>query len=80
MTGLGHNSIIFMIECQAQLLINALREMWDKKAKTMEIKEEALNEFVAEWKERIDKSSWSSKNCTRLLFRKSQNHSYFIHL
>ena len=31
MTGLGHNSIIFMIECQAQLLINALREMWDNK-------------------------------------------------
>ena len=31
MTGLGHNSIIFMIECQTQLLINALREMWDNK-------------------------------------------------
>ena len=31
MTGLGHHSIIFMIECQTQLLINALREMWDNK-------------------------------------------------
>ena len=34
-------------------------------AQAMEIKEEALQEFVEEWKVRIDKSTWSSKNCVR---------------
>lgn len=63
MTGLGHNSIIFMIECQIQILINALRHMFDRKAECVTVKDSIIEEVMSEWEERIDKSVWSPKNC-----------------
>ena len=53
MTGLGHNSIIFMIECQMQLLLNVLRQMWSSKATTAVAKSEAIETFMTEWRTRI---------------------------
>jgi len=64
MTGLGHNSIIFMIECQVQLIVNVLREMFTAKAETAEIKPIAIQKFMEEWRTRIDRSVWNPKNCT----------------
>lgn len=78
MTGLGHNSIIFMIggtlkilsqiyqnilECQLQLLINVLREMWSNKSQVATVKNDSLQKFTSEWRVRIDKSTWAPTNC-----------------
>jgi len=44
-TGLGHNSIIYMIECQANYVCKGLKLMLEKKAKSVVLKPEVLNNF-----------------------------------
>ena len=63
MTGLGHSSIIFMIECQTQLLVNILREMWSRKATRVEVKPSATDRLLREWETKVDKSVWRPGNC-----------------
>ena len=57
------SSIIFMIECQCQFIINILREKWRRKAKVVAIKESATNKFLEQWRKDIDKSVWRPGNC-----------------
>ena len=45
-------------------MINVLKEMWSSSSRVAIVKNKSLKEFVSEWKNRIDESSWSSKNCT----------------
>ena len=63
MNGLGHNSIIFMIECWLQIIINAIRHLLSRKAECVPIKEEKLSEMMKEWTRRVDKSVWAPSTC-----------------
>jgi len=64
MTVLGHNSMIFMIECQAQLIINVIRESLSKNASKTVVRSEALESFMSRWANQIDGSVWAPKNCS----------------
>jgi len=44
-TGLGHNSVIFMIECQMDYIIQAIRTMMDKDISKLEVKPESEESF-----------------------------------
>ncbi|MEO7001289.1 MAG: NAD(P)/FAD-dependent oxidoreductase [Ktedonobacterales bacterium] len=59
-TGLGHNSMVFMIESQVAYTLDALRQMERRKARVVEVEEQAQAAFVAEAQRRMQTTVWSS--------------------
>jgi len=45
-TGLGHNSIIYMIECQANYTIDAIKKLLNSGAKSIAVKEDVLDDYI----------------------------------
>jgi hypothetical protein len=62
-TGLGHNSVVFMIEAQIQYVADALRTMRERRATTVEVREEAVEAYDAEIQERLQGSVWNTGGC-----------------
>jgi cation diffusion facilitator CzcD-associated flavoprotein CzcO len=61
-TNLGHNSIIFMIECQANYVISAVKNMAKLNLKTLDLKANKMVEFADYLKARLATSVWE-KDC-----------------
>lgn len=61
--GLGHNSIIFMIECQVNYIIQLLRHMMKEEYRTVEVKEAAQNAFGEYLRSHLRGTVWASANC-----------------
>ena len=61
--GLGHNSIIYMIESQITYVLDALRLLRARGAGTIEVTRQAQDEFCAEIDERTDGSVWTAGGC-----------------
>ncbi len=59
-TGLGHNSVIFMIESQVHYVIECLKKMKAKQAQTMEVKEEVQTRFNEWVQQGLKNTVWSS--------------------
>jgi cation diffusion facilitator CzcD-associated flavoprotein CzcO len=57
-TGLGHNSIIFMIECQVRLVMSCLRAMRKSDIATIEPRPEAVRTFNDEMQRRLTGTVW----------------------
>ena len=55
-TNLGHNSIIFMIECQVTYILDCLKKMNESKAASMTLKQSAMEEYADFLKARMDTS------------------------
>jgi cation diffusion facilitator CzcD-associated flavoprotein CzcO len=55
-TNLGHNSIIFMIECQVNYVLSCLDKMEAQNATSMDLKPAAMAEFADFLKARMDTS------------------------
>ncbi len=55
-TNLGHNSIIFMIECQVTYVLSCLEKMEAQNATSMDLKPSAMAEFADFLKARMDTS------------------------
>ena len=55
-TNLGHNSIIFMIECQVNYILDCLDKLADNNAGSMKLKQSAMSEFADFLKARMDTS------------------------
>jgi cation diffusion facilitator CzcD-associated flavoprotein CzcO len=62
-TGLGHNSIVFMIESQVQYVLGALRAMRRKGARTLEVLPEAQAAYNAEIDRMTEGTVWVSGGC-----------------
>jgi cation diffusion facilitator CzcD-associated flavoprotein CzcO len=62
-TGLGHNSIVFMIESQVNYVADALRTMRRRGARTVEVRPEAQAAYNAELQERTRGTVWVSGGC-----------------
>jgi cation diffusion facilitator CzcD-associated flavoprotein CzcO len=62
-TGLGHNSVVFMIEAQIQYVADALRTLREQGATTVEVREEAVEAYDAEIQERLKGSVWNTGGC-----------------
>ena len=58
-TNLGHNSIIFMIECQVKLIMNSLKLMQKKQAGTIEVTESAVDQFDQKLQSDLGKLVWN---------------------
>ncbi|MFC3150252.1 flavin-containing monooxygenase [Litoribrevibacter euphylliae] len=59
-TGLGHNSVIFMIESQVHYVIECLKKMKTKNAQTMEVKPEIQTQFNEWIQNGLKNTVWSS--------------------
>ncbi|MGB9382842.1 flavin-containing monooxygenase [Candidatus Binatus sp.] len=59
-TNLGHNSIIFMIECQANYILNCLKELDESGASAIDLRREVMDEFDANQQKELQQRVWAS--------------------
>ena len=62
-TGLGHNSLVFMIEAQLEYLMDALRTMDARGATRIEVRTAAQDAYNAYIQSRMDRTVWNSGGC-----------------
>jgi cation diffusion facilitator CzcD-associated flavoprotein CzcO len=62
-TGLGHNSVVLMIEAQVQYVMSCLALMRREKRKVMEVRAETQTNFVEEVHRRLQSTVWQSGGC-----------------
>jgi cation diffusion facilitator CzcD-associated flavoprotein CzcO len=59
-TNLGHNSIIFMIECQVAYVMQCLEEMRRRGAARLEVKAGAMRRYNEEVQDQLRRSVWNA--------------------
>jgi cation diffusion facilitator CzcD-associated flavoprotein CzcO len=62
-TGLGHNSLLFMIEAQLSYVLDALRQMRARGATRLEVRREAQEAYNAYIQRRLVRSVWNTGGC-----------------
>jgi cation diffusion facilitator CzcD-associated flavoprotein CzcO len=62
-TGLGHNSVVFMIEAQITYVAEALRTLRERGARTLEVRREAQAASNAEIQRRLQGTVWNTGGC-----------------
>ena len=63
-TGLGHSSMVFMIESQVQYILSALQTMRAKNVKTLDVREGAQTLYNQRLHARLNQTVWSKGGCT----------------
>jgi cation diffusion facilitator CzcD-associated flavoprotein CzcO len=59
-TGLGHNSMVYMIESQIQYVLDALRTMERAEADTVEVRREAVESYNDAIEEQLEDTVWNT--------------------
>jgi hypothetical protein len=59
-TGLGHNSIVFMIEAQVDYIIKCIKLVKAKGVDYLDVKPEAMTRFLGEVTQALQGTVWSS--------------------
>ena len=62
-TGLGHSSMILMIEAQVEYIMQALKMINAKKAKYIDVKKEAQKEYNEKLQQDLSNTVWQSGGC-----------------
>ena len=62
-TGLGHNSVVLMIEAQVRYTMNCLKLMKRRKQRVLEVRPEIQQSFVEEIYRRMGTTVWQSGGC-----------------
>ncbi len=62
-TGLGHNSVVFMIECQVTYTIDAIKEMVTKNVKSIAVKSEVNTKYQSWVQEWMKNKVFNSPSC-----------------
>ncbi|NYH79502.1 cation diffusion facilitator CzcD-associated flavoprotein CzcO [Actinopolyspora biskrensis] len=62
-TGLGHNSVVFMIECQINYVLSILRPMLRGEFTQADVRQSAQNEFNSRIQSRLKGAVWSAGGC-----------------
>jgi cation diffusion facilitator CzcD-associated flavoprotein CzcO len=62
-TGLGHNSVVFMIESQVRYVIECLRLLARTRARALEVRPEAQRAFNRRLRARLDPLVWNAGGC-----------------
>jgi cation diffusion facilitator CzcD-associated flavoprotein CzcO len=62
-TGLGHNSVVFMIESQVQHVMSCLRLLAGQGAEAIEVKASALRRFNDGIQRRLSRAVWGQGGC-----------------
>jgi len=59
-TGLGHNSLIFMIESQVRYIVQCLKLLEKRDAKYMDVRHDRLRRYNEELEHRLEDTVWTS--------------------
>jgi cation diffusion facilitator CzcD-associated flavoprotein CzcO len=59
-TGLGHNSMIFVIESQVNYIMDALKKLKQRKAKFMDVKPEVQKAYNDDIQEKLKRTVWAT--------------------
>jgi cation diffusion facilitator CzcD-associated flavoprotein CzcO len=62
-TGLGHNSVVFMIESQARYVVECLRLLARTRARALDVRREAQREFNRRLRARLGPKVWNAGGC-----------------
>jgi cation diffusion facilitator CzcD-associated flavoprotein CzcO len=62
-TGLGHNSIVFMIESQLNYLMECIQQMGRGGAEVFEVRENVQEKFNARLQRQLEGTVWNSGGC-----------------
>jgi cation diffusion facilitator CzcD-associated flavoprotein CzcO len=62
-TGLGHNSIVFMIESQLNYVVECLEHMEQRGSEVFEVREEVQDAFNGRIQRRLQGTVWNSGGC-----------------
>lgn len=62
-TGLGHNSMIFMIESQVNYLADAIATMKRRRIRSVEVRAEAQQGFTRMLRRKLSRSVWNTGGC-----------------
>ncbi|HEX2316291.1 MAG TPA: NAD(P)/FAD-dependent oxidoreductase [Thermomonospora sp.] len=62
-TGLGHNSVVFMIEVQIQHILSCLRLLAERRADTIEPRPDATRRFNDRLHRRLRRAVWNEGGC-----------------
>jgi cation diffusion facilitator CzcD-associated flavoprotein CzcO len=74
-TGLGHNSILFMIECQVRYVLDAILTMRRERWASVDVRESVQEAYVAELDRRSVDTVWLSGGCTSYYIDGGRNFS-----
>jgi cation diffusion facilitator CzcD-associated flavoprotein CzcO len=62
-TGLGHNSVVLMIEAQVRYVMSCLQLMKRRKRHVLEVRPEKQKQFVTDIHRRLESTVWQSGGC-----------------
>jgi cation diffusion facilitator CzcD-associated flavoprotein CzcO len=62
-TGLGHNSVVLMIEAQVSYVMQCLKMMRQRKIAVMEVRPETQQNFAAKMRDRLSRTVWQAGGC-----------------
>lgn len=62
-TGLGHNSVVFMAECQVNYIVQLIAEMIRLDARVVELKKSTEEEEMELLDEQMKKTVWGTESC-----------------
>jgi len=74
-TGLGHNSMIYMIESQTNYIIDAVQKMLKQGLKSIEVKKEVQTAFNEEIQKKLEGTIWLSGCKSWYLSADGKNHT-----
>jgi cation diffusion facilitator CzcD-associated flavoprotein CzcO len=62
-TGLGHNSMVFMIESQLNYVMGALRTMRERGARTLEVRGDVVQAYGERLEKEMEGTVWTAGHC-----------------
>ncbi|SFP26906.1 Predicted flavoprotein CzcO associated with the cation diffusion facilitator CzcD [Amycolatopsis arida] len=62
-TGLGHNSVVFMIESQVRYVAEAIRYVEDNDAAAIDVRADTQAQFNADIQRKLEKGIWTQGGC-----------------
>jgi cation diffusion facilitator CzcD-associated flavoprotein CzcO len=62
-TGLGHNSMVFMIESQVEYILRALKTMRDERADAIEVRPQVERSYNEQIQQKLGRAIWSTGGC-----------------
>ncbi|MGY2282573.1 flavin-containing monooxygenase [Pseudomonas gingeri] len=62
-TGLGHNSMILMIEAQVDYILQALKQMRDRRIDALEVKPQVESQYNGRLQQQLKRAIWSTGGC-----------------
>lgn len=74
-TGLGHNSMIYMIESQTNYIIDAIQKMTKQNIKSIDVRKEVQTKFNEEIQKKLEGTIWLSGCKSWYLSEDGKNHT-----